>query len=69
MPITTDVILLAKSRLAEVGEGRFSGFCEGIHPEIRDEYIRDQLDKAAAQHVEAADKSSQKVMEPVDNSA
>ena len=68
VPITTDVILLAKSRLAEVGEGRFGGVCEGIHPEIRDEYVREQLDKAAAQGVEASDKSAQQV-QPVDESA
>ena len=64
MPITAEVILIAKNKLAQVGEKRFDGVFDGVNPEIRDEFVREQHDKAAAQRVEAA-----RHVETVDNSA
>ena len=48
IPITAGAILLAKSRLVKVGEGRFGvDDFGGVNPEFRDEYVREQLDKIA----------------------
>ena len=50
VPITSKAIQLAKSRLVQVGDISFVG----VHPEFRDEYVRDQLDrKSKAVHLPA----------------
>ena len=41
-PISAGAVQLAKSRLEEVGE-RFG--VAGVHPDFRDQYVREQLDK------------------------
>ena len=74
VPITAEVIVVAKNRLSQVGERMVGGVFDGVHPAIRDEFVREQQNKAAAQHVEAAhhvevaDNSDQQV-EPADKSA
>ena len=59
--ITVRVIQLAKARLEEVGERLFGVDAAGVHPEFRDEYVREQLDKKAKALDLAAEKSAQLV--------
>ena len=47
VPITAGTLLLAKSKLVEVADGRFGGDVGGVNHYFRDEYVREQLDKKA----------------------
>ena len=62
-PITARAVQLAKSRLEEVGE-RFDA--ARVHPEIRHEFVREQLDKKAKDVSLLAEKFPQLVDDAVD---
>ena len=69
VPITPRVILLARSKLKIVGcENRFGVDDAGVHPEFRDEFVREQLDKKAKAVNLPVDKSAQLVEDVVDAS-
>ena len=69
VPISARVILLARSKLEVVGvENRFGVDVAGVHPEFRDEYVREQLDKKAKAASLPVEKSGQ-LMEAMEDVA